>query len=100
VPREKEASVHPEQQKAGNKPPSIHDRVGNNYDAHDVLNACKRHKEDGASCGYHPRRGGRYDSGEGRSLLFPARFWQPANITKYAEETNPELWLDDYCLAC
>jgi hypothetical protein len=24
----------------------------------------------------------------------------PANITKYARETNPELWLDDYHLAC
>jgi hypothetical protein len=24
----------------------------------------------------------------------------PANITKYARETNPELWLDDYHLTC
>jgi hypothetical protein len=30
----------------------------------------------------------------------PARFRQPANITKSSKETNPELWLDDYRLAC
>jgi hypothetical protein len=41
------ASVHPEQQKAGDKPPSVHARVGHNYDARNVLNAHKRHKEDG-----------------------------------------------------
>jgi hypothetical protein len=29
---------------------------------------------------------------------FPARFWQPTNVTKYSGETNPELWLDDYRL--
>jgi hypothetical protein len=108
VPRKKEASVHPEQQKAGDKPPSIDDRVGHNYDARDVLNARMRHKEDGASRGYHPRRGGCYDSEEDwspspeplgpqvfsqdiRNVPFPARFWQPANITKYSGEMNPEL---------
>jgi hypothetical protein len=31
---------------------------------------------------------------------FPAWFWQAANVTKYSGETNPELWLDDYRLAC
>jgi hypothetical protein len=113
---EKEASVHPEQPRAGDKPPSVHAHVGHNYDARNVLNARKRHKEDGASRGYHPRRGGRYDSREDRSpspepprpqvfsqdtrnTLFPTWFWQPANITKYFGETNPELWLDDYRLA-
>jgi hypothetical protein len=99
------------------KPPSVNDCVGNNYDARDVLHARKRYKEDGASRGYHPRRGSRYDSGEDRSpspeplgprvfsqdirnALFPVQFRQPTNITKYAKETNPKLWLDDYCLAC
>jgi hypothetical protein len=33
----------------------MHDRISNNYDAREVLNARKRHKEDGASRGYHPR---------------------------------------------
>jgi hypothetical protein len=28
------------------------------------------------------------------------RFQQPANVTKYSGETNPELWLDDYHLVC
>jgi hypothetical protein len=67
--------------------------------------------------GYHPRRGGRYDSEEDRSPLpeppgprsfsrairrapFPARFWAPTTITKYLGETRPELWLADYRLAC
>jgi hypothetical protein len=25
---------------------------------------------------------------------------QPTNVTKYARETNPKLWLDDYRLSC
>jgi hypothetical protein len=67
--------------------------------------------------GYHPRRGGHYDSEEDRSPLpeppglqafsraiqrasFPARFWAPTTITKYSGETRPELWLAEYRLAC
>jgi hypothetical protein len=67
--------------------------------------------------GYHPRRGGRYDSGEDRSpspeppgpqafsrairrALFPTRFRTSTTITKYSGETRPELWLADYRLAC
>jgi hypothetical protein len=67
--------------------------------------------------GYHPRRGGRYDSEEDRSpspeppgpqafsrairrAPFPTRFRAPTTITKYSGETRPELWLADYQLAC
>ena len=67
--------------------------------------------------GYHPRCGGRYDSSEDRSLspgllgpqafdghilyaAFPLRYRPPTNIPKYSGETNPELWLEDYRLAC
>jgi hypothetical protein len=67
--------------------------------------------------GYHPRRGGRYDSEEDRSpspeppgprvfsrairrAPFPARFQAPTTITKYSGETRPKLWLADYRLAC
>jgi hypothetical protein len=67
--------------------------------------------------GYHPRRGGCYDSEEDRSpspeppgpqafsrairrAPFPARFRAPTTITKYSGETRPELWLADYRLAC
>jgi hypothetical protein len=67
--------------------------------------------------GYHPRRGGRYDSGEDRSpspeppglqafnrairrAPFPTWFRAPTTITKYSGETRPELWLADYRLAC
>jgi hypothetical protein len=116
VPRENDALIHPEQQKAGEKPPSVHDRVSHNYDARDILNARKRHKEDDTNRGYHPRGGDRYDSREDRSpspeppgprvfsqdirnAPFPTWFWQPANVTKYYGVTNPELWLDDYRLA-
>jgi hypothetical protein len=66
--------------------------------------------------GCHPRRGGRYDSGEDRSpspeppgpqafsrairrASFPTRFRTPTTITKYSGETRPELWLTDYRLA-
>jgi hypothetical protein len=67
--------------------------------------------------GYHPRWGGRYDSGEDRSLTpeppgtrlfsreirtaaFPQRFRQPSTIVKYNRETDPRVWLNDYRLAC
>jgi hypothetical protein len=67
--------------------------------------------------GYHPRRGGRYDSEEDRGPspeppgprvfsqaiqrgAFPARFRAPTTITKYLGETRLELWLADYRLAC
>jgi hypothetical protein len=67
--------------------------------------------------GYHPRRGGRYDSEEDRSpsleplgprafsrairrAPFPAWFRAPTTITKYSGEIRPELWLADYRLAC
>jgi hypothetical protein len=64
--------------------------------------------------GYHPRRGGRYDSEEEtrlelwlqafsraiRRAPFPTRFRAPTTITKYSGETRLELWLADYRLAC
>jgi hypothetical protein len=72
VPRKKEASVHLEQQKVGDKPPSVHARVVQNYNVRDVLNVCKRHKEDGASRDYHPRWGVATTTGRtGAHLLNP-----------------------------
>jgi hypothetical protein len=70
-----------------------------------------------ATAGYHPRRGGRYDSREDRSptpepsgthvfsreictASFPQRFRQPTSIDKYNGETDPRVWLNDYRLAC
>jgi hypothetical protein len=67
--------------------------------------------------GYHPRRGGRYDSKKDRSpspeppgpqafsrairwALFPTQFRASTTITKYSGETRSELWLADYRLAC
>jgi hypothetical protein len=83
----------------------------------------KRHRdrrarlEEKVRQGYHPRRGGHYDSKEDRSpspeplgpqvfsrairrAPFPARFRVSTTITKYLGETRPELWLADYRLAC
>jgi hypothetical protein len=70
-----------------------------------------------AVAGYHPRRGGRYDSREDRSptseppgtrlfsreirtASFPQRFRQLTSIDKYNGETDPRVWLNDYRLAC
>jgi hypothetical protein len=69
------------------------------------------------AAGYHPRRGGRYDSWEDcsstpeppgtrvfsreiRTANFPQRFRQPTTIVKYNGETDPRVWLNDYRLAC
>jgi hypothetical protein len=87
-------------------------------DARNVINARWTSKaEAGAAAGYHPRRGGRYDSDEDRSptpeppgtrvfsreirtTTFPQRFRQPTTIVKYNGETDPRVWLNDYRLTC
>jgi hypothetical protein len=35
-----------------------------------------------------------------RAAAFPQRFRQPTTIVKYNGETDPRVWLNDYCLAC
>jgi hypothetical protein len=109
--RMREASVRTERIRDGT--PTASDRLGS-----------KQHRRDRRACleervrqGYHPRRGGRYDSEEDRSpspeppgprvfsrairwAPFPARFRAPTTIAKYSGETRPELWLADYWLAC
>jgi hypothetical protein len=93
--------------------PAAQDRLGDEQHRRDR----RAHLEEKVRRGYHPRRGGRYDSEEERSpspeppgprvfsrairrAPFPARFRAPTTITKYSGETRPELWLADYRLAC
>jgi hypothetical protein len=107
----REASVRTEHTRDGTT--AAPDRLGD-----------EQHRRDRRVCleervhrGYHPRRGGRYDSEEDQSpspdppgprvfnrairrASFPARFRAPTTITKYSGETRPELWLVDYRLAC
>jgi hypothetical protein len=93
-------------------------RRARNDDARNVINTRRMSKADArAAAGYHPRRGGRYDSDEDRSptpeppgtrvfsreicaAAFPQRFRQPTTIVKYNGETDPRVWLNDYRLAC
>ena len=103
-----------------NRAPSVHDRLSDRCEAqgdHDVVSRRRRRDNDGPARGYHPHQGDRYDSGEDhspspgppgprvfskaiRGAHFLAQFRQPANLSKYSGETNPELWLADYRLAC
>jgi hypothetical protein len=93
--------------------PAAPGRFGNEHHRRDR----RAHLDEKVRRGYHPRRGGRYDSGEDRSpspeppglqafsrairrALFPTRFRAPTTITKYSGETRSELWLADYRLAC
>jgi hypothetical protein len=39
-------------------------------------------------------------SREIRAAAFPQRFRQPTAIVKYNGETDPRVWLNNYCLAC
>jgi hypothetical protein len=106
-----EASIHTEH--TGDRTPTAWDRLGDEQHRRDHRARLKEkvHR------GYHPRRGGRYNSEEDRSPLpeppgprvfsrairrapFPARFRASTTITKYLGETRPELWLVDYRLAC
>jgi hypothetical protein len=89
-----------------------------NSDARNIINTRRAgDTKTRAVVGYHPRRGGRYDSREDRSptpeppgtrvfsreihtTSFPQRFRQPTSIDKYNRETEPRVWLNNYCLAC
>jgi hypothetical protein len=92
--------------------PAAPGRLGNEHHRHDR----RARLDEKVRRGYHPRRGGCYDSGEDRSpspeppgpqafsrairrAPFPTRFRAPTTITKYSGETRPELWLVDYRLA-
>jgi hypothetical protein len=96
-----------------NTAPAAPGRLGNEHRHRDR----RAHLDERVRRGYHPRRGGRYDSGEDRSpspeppgpqafsrairrASFPTRFRPPTTITKYSGETRPELWLADNRLAC
>jgi hypothetical protein len=107
----REASVHTGRTR--NTAPAAPGRLGNEHHRRDR----RAHIDEKVHRGYHPRRGGRYNSGEDRSpspeppgpqafnrairrAPFPTRFQTPTTITKYSGETKPELWLADYRLAC
>ena len=91
------------------------ERVGTNIDARATLDARRRDKDEAESQRYQPwRAGGTTPSTSPRPspppprvfseaihrTKFSAWFCQPANLAKYSGETNPELWLADYRLAC
>jgi hypothetical protein len=107
----REASVHTGCTR--NTAPAAPGRLGNEHRRRDR----RAHLDEKVHRGYHPRRGGRYDSGEDRSpspeppclqafsrairrAPFPTQFQTPTTITKYSWESKPELWLADYRLAC
>jgi hypothetical protein len=107
----RKASVHTGRMR--DTAPAAPGRLGNEHHRRDH----RAHLDEKVRRGYHPRCGGRYDSGEDRSpspeppgpqafsrairrASFPTRFRTPTTITKYSGETRPELWLADYRLAC
>jgi hypothetical protein len=107
----REASVHTGHTRDAT--PAAPGRLGNEHHLRDR----RARLDEKVRRGYHPRRGGRYDSEEDRSpspeppgpqafsrairrAPFPTRFRAPTTITKYSGETRPELWLADYRLAC
>jgi hypothetical protein len=109
--RIREASGHPKRTRG--EAPTARDRLGNEHHHLDH----RARLDEKVRQGYHPRRGGRCNSEEGRSpspeplgprvfsrairrAPFPTRFRAPTTITKYSGETRPELWLADYRLAC
>jgi hypothetical protein len=106
----RKASVH--SGRTRDATPAAPGRLGNEHHRRDR----RAYLNEKVRRGYHPRRGGRYNSGEDRSpspeppgpqafsrairrAPFPTRFGAPTTITKYSGETRPELWLADYRLA-
>jgi hypothetical protein len=107
----REASVHIELTRG--ETPAARDCLSDEQHRHDR----RARLEEKVCRGYHPRRGGRYDSEEDwspspeppgpwvfsraiRRAPYPACFRAPTTITKYSGETRPKLWLTDYRLAC
>jgi hypothetical protein len=107
----REASIHTGRTRDAT--PAAPGRLGNKHHRHDR----RARLDEKVHRGYHPRRGGRYDSEEDRSpspeppgpqafsrairrAPFLTRFCASTTITKYSGETRPELWLADYRLAC
>jgi hypothetical protein len=107
----REASVHTGRTR--DTVPAAPGRLDNEHHSRDR----RAHLDERVRRGYHPRRGGRYDSGKDRSpspeppglqafsrairrVPFPTWFRAPTTITKYSGETRAELWLADYRLAC
>jgi hypothetical protein len=107
----REASVRTERTRDGT--PTAPDRLSDEEHRRDR----RARLEERVHQGYHPKRGGRYNSEEDRSpspeppgprvfsrairrAPFLARFRAPTTITMYSWETRPELWLADYRLAC
>jgi hypothetical protein len=94
----REASVHTGRTR--NTAPAAPGRLGNEHHRRDR----RAHLDEKVRRGYHPRRGGRYDSGEDQSpspeppgpqafsrairrAPFPTRFRTPTTIAKYSGET-------------
>jgi hypothetical protein len=107
----REASVHTGRTR--DISPAAPGRLGNEHHRHNR----RAHLDERVRRGYHPRRGGCYDSEVDRSpspeppglqafsrairrASFLTRFRAPTTITMYSRETRPELWLADYRLAC
>jgi hypothetical protein len=106
----REASIHTGRTR--DTAPAASGRLGNEHHRRDH----RAQLDEKVRWGYHPRRGGRYDSGEDRSpspeppgqafsrsirrAPFLTRFRTPTTITKYSGDSRPELWLADYRLAC
>ena len=91
----------------------MHDHLGKNIDARGILDAQRHDRDDGGSRRYRPwcydpedrspspkPPGLRVFSEVIRRAWFSTQFRQPTNIAKYSGETNPELWLTGYRLAC
>jgi hypothetical protein len=107
----REASVHTG--RTWDATPAAPGHLGNEHHHRDR----RAHLDEKVHRGYHPRRGGRYDSGEDRSpspeppgpqafsrairwAPFTTQFRTPTTITKYSGETRLELWLANYRVAC
>jgi hypothetical protein len=102
----------------------VHNRLGNNRDARDTIEARRRDRSDSsdeerrAPRGRDRRDDDRRDDRERsptpdphdvgprafsyqiRTARIPPRFRLPRNITKYDGETDPAVWLEDFRLSC
>ena len=99
---------------------AVQERLVDNRGQHDARHDINEHRcrryGDAGEQGYSAHHGGCYDSDEDRmapeppgprvfsrairSTPLPSLFRPSTSITKYNDETKPELWLVDFRLAC
>jgi hypothetical protein len=88
--------------KARRRAESVDNHRDNRSRHHDDRGRARRHDSaDDCDRSWSPNQRGPWAFGQSiRDVKFPSRFRAPTNVPRYDGDTNPNVWLEDYLLAC